>query len=149
MNDDRTRPENVGEAGTSPAARSLLDKLGVRPGSRVGLLGMQDRNFPRELADRGAEVSIGREVAIRRRRQPLDLVFLSIERSEDLDRLATVEPLIERNGAIWAVYPKGRKDLKETDVIAAGVSVGLVDNKVVRFSESLTALRFVIPLARR
>jgi hypothetical protein len=35
------------------------------------------------------------------------------------------------------------------DVIAAGKAADLVDNKVCRFSDTHTALRFVIPLARR
>lgn len=33
--------------------------------------------------------------------------------------------------------------------MAAGKEAGLVDIKVVRFSETHTALKFVIPLARR
>ncbi|MGA8767000.1 MAG: hypothetical protein WB559_08275 [Candidatus Acidiferrales bacterium] len=44
---------------------------------------------------------------------------------------------------------KGQKHIREADVIAAGKSVGLTDNKVCRFSDTHTALRFVIPLARR
>ncbi len=57
--------------------------------------------------------------------------------------------LTQENGATWVVFPKGRKDLREADFIRAGVAAGLVDNKVVRFSDTHTALRFVIPLARR
>ena len=56
---------------------------------------------------------------------------------------------IVSNGAIWVVYPKGRKDIHELDVIAAGKAAGLVDNKVVGFSVTHTSLRFVIPLANR
>jgi hypothetical protein len=77
------------------------------------------------------------------------MIFLRVGPRADLGRLASLEPWIERNGAVWIVYPKGRKDLKETDVIAAGLAAGLVDNKVVRFSDTHTALRFVIPVARR
>jgi hypothetical protein len=44
---------------------------------------------------------------------------------------------------------KGQKHIREVDVIAAGRSAGLTDNKFCRFSETHTALRFVIPLARR
>jgi len=47
------------------------------------------------------------------------------------------------------VYPKGQKHIREIDVINAGKSAGLVDNKVARFSETHTALRLVIPLANR
>jgi hypothetical protein len=39
--------------------------------------------------------------------------------------------------------------LKETDVIAAARDAGLVDIKVVKFSETHSALKLVIPLSRR
>ena len=58
-------------------------------------------------------------------------------------------PYLQRDGAVWVVYPKGRPEISEVDVIRAGVEQGLVDNKVVRFSDTHTALRFVIPKARR
>ena len=125
-----------------PSPKSLIEKLGVKPGGRISLLGVNDAAFLRELERSGADVS-------RRRRASSDLVFLAVEHVDDLARLAGLEPYLVRNGAVWAVFPKGRKDLREVDVIGAGVGAGLVDNKVVRFSETHTALRFVIPLARR
>ncbi len=109
----------------------------------MGLLRFEDDEFVRQLSERGAEVSRGR------RRRGLDLLFVSVESSKELATLGEVEPLITRAGAVWAVYPKGRKDLREVDVIGAGVGFGLVDNKIVRFSDTHSALRFVIPLARR
>ena len=39
--------------------------------------------------------------------------------------------------------------VREMDVITGGRDAGLVDVKVARFSETLTALKFVIPLAER
>jgi hypothetical protein len=50
---------------------------------------------------------------------------------------------------VWAIYPKGRRELSEDTVRAAGRRAGLVDVKVVRFSETLGALKLVIPRARR
>jgi hypothetical protein len=125
------------------AGRPLLAKLGVKEGARAGLIGLGDGDFVRQLEEAGAEVSTGR------RRKNLDQLFLAVEDPAGLDELRRVEALIARNGAVWVVYPKGRKNLRETDVIGAGVAAGLVDNKVVRFSDTHTALRFVIPVARR
>jgi hypothetical protein len=119
-----------------------MEKLGVKPGARVSLLGLDDDGFMSDLVLAGADVS-------RRRRKDSDLLFVRIESRADLGRLETLEPFMARNGASWAVFPKGRKDLREVEVIGAGVDAGLVDNKVVRFSDTHTALRFVIPLARR
>jgi hypothetical protein len=120
-----------------------MDKLGVRPGARISVLGGEDRDFLAELVARGADVSATR------RRKGSDLIFLFATRRQDLRRIAALEGSLKRNGAVWVVYPRGRQDIRETEVIEVGVAAGLVDNKVVRFSDSHTALRFVIPLARR
>jgi hypothetical protein len=123
--------------------RSLVEKLVVTPGARVSVLGMGEEGFLEQLRAAGADLSVGR------RRKRSDLIFLGVASMQDLRRIDALEPSMARDGAVWVVYPKGRKDLRETDVIAAGVAAGLVDNKVVRFSETHTALRFVIPVARR
>ena len=77
------------------------------------------------------------------------MVFLAADEPRDLKRLERVEPYIKRNGAVWVVSPKGKPEIRDVVVIQAGVAAGLVDTKVVRFSDSHTALKFVIPVARR
>jgi hypothetical protein len=124
--------------------RSLLDKLGVKPGQRVAILGIADAGFLEQLAARVGEFSNGRPLA------DLDLIFFDAEKKKDLARLKPLAAAIRKDGAIWVVYPKGQADMiREMDVIAAGKAAGLVDNKVCRFSDTHTALRFVIPLAKR
>ncbi len=56
---------------------------------------------------------------------------------------------MKKNGALWVVYPKGQKHITENDVMAAAKSAGLVDVKVVSFSETHTALKLMIPLSHR
>ena len=53
------------------------------------------------------------------------------------------------NGAIWTLRTKGQRAVTEADTMAAGKAAGLVDVKVVSFSETMTAEKFVIPVARR
>ena len=67
----------------------------------------------------------------------------------DLVRLGPLRDAIVRNGAIWVVWPKGGKELREDDVRAFGAKVGLVDVKVVSFSDSLSGLKMVIPVKER
>jgi hypothetical protein len=124
------------------STKSLMEKLGVARGARVSVLRAGGPSFVAELEALGADVSI-------RARKESNLIFAGAERLEDLSRLRSLEPSIRRDGAIWVVFPKGRKEIKEVDVIHAGIDAGLVDNKVVRFSETHTALRFVVPRARR
>jgi hypothetical protein len=59
------------------------------------------------------------------------------------------------SGSLWTVFPKKPFQAELafpfawSDVQQAGLSAGLVDNKIAAFSPRLTSIRFVIPLARR
>lgn len=123
--------------------RSLLDKLGVKPGQQISVLGVRDAAFLKDLAARVPAFTDEKHPRI------ADLVFLAAEDLESLAHLEKLAKTIGKHTAIWVVYPKGQKHIRETDVISAGKSAGLTDNKVCSFSSTHTALRFVIPLARR
>jgi hypothetical protein len=47
------------------------------------------------------------------------------------------------------IRPKGRPEISERSVMAAGKAAGLVDVKVVAFSSTHTAEKFMIPVANR
>jgi hypothetical protein len=106
------------------------------------VLGLRDDAFLGDLRARGADVSM-------RRRRESDLMFLAVDDAAGLGAIGALEPYLRRDGAVWVVYPKGRPEIQEVEVIRTGVAQGLVDNKVVRFSDTHTGLRFVIPRARR
>lgn len=121
---------------------SRIDKLGVKSGHRVALLGLDDPAFARELEARGATVAT---------RIPggADLIFLAAARRDTLAKLRLLPKRLKADGAIWVVRPRGSAAITERDVMQAGKAAGLVDVKVVRFSDTHTAEKFVIPLARR
>jgi len=123
--------------------RSRLDKLGVKPGMRVAVLGVEERDFVPELKQRTADIATGRP------RKDTDLVFFAVESVATLPRLATLQRSIRREGAIWALWPKGQKHITEDMIRGAAIEHGLVDIKVVAFSERLSGLKLVIPVARR
>ena len=66
-----------------------------------------------------------------------------------MPRVKKVVPSLASNGALWIVYPKGRKEITELQVLNAGRATGLVDIKVVSYSATHTALKFVLPKAKR
>jgi hypothetical protein len=122
----------------------LLDKLGVKPGSRVAILGVEDPSFRTLLAERTMDVTEGRPLP------DTDLIFLAADSIDELLQIGKLQRSLRPNGAIWVVSRKGRAaTLRDVDVIDAAKAVGLVDNKVASFSDTHTALRLVIPLARR
>ena len=124
--------------------RGLMDKLGVKAGASVAVLGVSDEGF---LQDLRAKTGAVEDTAATREH---DFVFYPVDRMEDLARLPALIPTLKRNGAVWVVSPKGKGALvKDSDVMAAARDAGLVDTKVVSFSDTLTALKLVIPVAKR
>ena len=123
--------------------RSRLDKLGVKPGMRIAVLGVGEDDFVPELKQRTADIVTSRP------RQDTEMMFLGVERGAALRRLATLQRALRRDGAIWALWPKGQKHITENMIREAALEHGLVDIKVVAFSERLSGLKLVIPVARR
>jgi hypothetical protein len=126
-----------------PSTRPLIDKLGVKPGARVAVLALDDPGFLDLLATRTRDVFLGR------RRTDLDQLFVRFDRREDLPRLGGHKRFIAKDGAIWALWPKGSKAINENDVRDAALDVGLVDVKVVSFSQELSALKLIYRLKDR
>jgi hypothetical protein len=122
--------------------KSLIDKLGVKPDSRVSVLGVKDETFLTDLAARVPAVS-------RRKLKESDLIFLAADSRDALEQIGPLQDFLKANGGIWVVYPKGRKEIGENDVRAAGKAAGLVDVKVAGFSDTHSALKLVIPVRRR
>jgi hypothetical protein len=119
---------------------SLLDKLGVADGTRIAVLDVEDEAFRAELAGRAVTMV---------KKGPADVVVWSIDEAADLARLPSLIGWIEPAGALWAVWPKGRKELNENHVREAALDAGLVDVKVARFSATHSALKLVVPKAKR
>jgi hypothetical protein len=122
---------------------ALMDKLGVRAGLSVAVVGVDAKEFVAELAKAAPDARRGEPP------QPVDLLFLGVRGRDELARVGEMVRHVKPDGGLWAVYPKGRRDLREADVLAAGREAGLKDVKVARVSTTLTALRFVRPADSR
>ena len=78
-----------------------------------------------------------------------DLIFFGATKVAGLERVRKLAPSLTSAGALWIVYPKGKEEIKELQVFDAGKQAGLVDVKVVSFSPTHTALKFVRPKNKR
>lgn len=115
--------------------KSRMDKIGVKPGMRVAVMGVADPTLSAELAERGA-VPVTSLTG-------LDLLFYAADDAGALTRVDALVPMLAENGALWIVSRKGKAaTVKDVEVMAAAKAHGLVDNKVVAFSPTLTSLRF-------
>jgi hypothetical protein len=123
--------------------KGLVEKLGVDADKKILVLGKLDGGLVKELEGTGAKV------AKSARGKDFDIVFVVAGKKPDLEQITKARVLMKADGAIWIVYPKGREDLTERDVLTGGRTRELTDNKQVKVDEALTAVRFVIPVALR
>jgi hypothetical protein len=116
--------------------KGRMEKIGVKPGMRAAVLGVADAALASDLAAAGGVVV--RELA------DLDLLFYAADNASELARIGDLVPALADRGALWVCSRKGKAaTVKDVEVMAAAKRFGLVDNKVVGFSDTLTALRFV------
>lgn len=126
-----------------PSTRPLLDKLGVKHGHRIALIGRFDTDFVEQLRARGASVS-------RRIVRDPDQIYLAANSNKDLMKIAPLRKSLRKDGSFWVVRPKGPKTtVTEAGTRQAGLEAGLVDVKVVAFSPTHSAAKFVYRLADR
>lgn len=133
--------EKWAKAITNP--KSLMDKLGVKPGLEVAIVGRFETSFRTEVMD-----ALGVKPGVK----PIpgrDLVFFLLTHENDPAQLKELKTAIEPDGAIWAVYPRGRKDLSEDTIRSAARGMGLVDVKIVRISDTHGSIKLMIPKAQR
>jgi Protein of unknown function (DUF3052) len=122
--------------------KSLLDKMGITAGSRVVLIAVKDAEFTAELAARDVTVSA-------RAGKAETMIVLGITAAADLAKVKSVAASLAPTGALWVVHPKGTAGVKDTDIFAAAKTAGLTYTKVVKFSETHSAERLVIPKSAR
>ena len=111
---------------------------------RIALVGMDDETLVEDIGAKGAVLETSA------RSKGLDMIFFAANAPRDLARLAAIAGRLEPAGAIWLIRAKGRgAPISERESMAAGKQAGLVDVKVVSYSDTHSAEKYVIPVARR
>lgn len=129
----------------------LATRLGIKPGSKVALLGA-----PAALAAVLEQACPAAEFFDTLGDAPYELIFFWPTQLAGLaDTFADLERQIVAAGAIWAVIPKQRVarvrgiTFSWEELQAAGLHTDLVDNKIASISDEEYATRFVIRKERR
>jgi hypothetical protein len=123
--------------------KTRIEKIGLKPGAKISLMGDFDAEFLAELKPLAGSVSKDKVAT------DFDAIVLAADSLKELSSVAKIAKSMKGATALWIVYPKGQKSITETDVIAVGRKTGLKDVKVVGFSATRTALKFVLPLDKR
>ena len=128
--------------------RSVVDKLGIRPGYAVAF-----EAAPVEVAAELREDALeraGREAAAAD--EPADVVLVGADSSTDVHEvLIAWRKRIDAAGGIWLLTPKRGQPgyVDQRELIEAGPGAGLVDNKICSVDDKTSAMRFVIRRADR
>lgn len=131
----------------SYAHRDVLDKLGVKDAMRILLAGDVPEPLRSRLSDRS-----GVELLEKTDDEPVHLVlFAPADVSRVKTDLAELRSRIAPDGAIWVLTPKRGQPgyVRQEALIPQGKAVGLVDNKICSVDETMSGMRFVIPVAWR
>jgi hypothetical protein len=125
----------------------LAQKLGIKPGTRLLLVGAPTGFVPEPLPD---------EVTVHRRRGAgqYELAMLFCPDAHRLhDGFGRLVDALTTAGALWVCWPKKASgvvtDLNENDVRDHGLACGLVDVKVAAIDATWSGLKFVRRLADR
>jgi len=132
--------------------KSRIEKLGLKAGARVVVIGFGngDREFIAEIEE---STKMASQVSQASFELETEWIFLKAEAPKQLAKLAMIAKKMRGAAGLWVIYPKGHpkgtREITEDDVLSAGRGAGLKDVKVVGFSATHTALKFVIPVTQR
>ncbi|HYC03457.1 MAG TPA: hypothetical protein VED40_09205 [Azospirillaceae bacterium] len=126
--------------------RTLVDKLGFRPGQRIELLGAApDPVLLEELSRAGLAAAPAAAPS-----PGVDWAVLTAASPGELDAVPGIAAALAPAGGLWIVHPKGKgSPVPQERVFEAGRGAGLVDTKICAVSAASTALKFVRPKASR
>jgi hypothetical protein len=123
--------------------KTRAQKLGVKAGTTVRLAGEFEADFLKELkVSEAVVIEVGGF-------GPAEITFLAAVTKKNLAAIGKLAKKMKNAQALWVVYPKGKKELTEIEVINSARKTGLKDLKVVGFSATHTALKFVLPIEKR
>ena len=126
----------------------LAKKLGIKEGSRIGLVNAPDgfEDYLGELPDKAHFVS--------RLTNSLDIILLFVLTERALARdFNKLSKKLTSNGMIWIAWPKKSSgvatDLSFENVQRIGLDAGLVDVKICAIDDTWSGLKFVYRLKDR
>lgn len=122
--------------------RSLVEKLGIKPGANIIILHAPDE-YDTTLGELPADVNVASALG-----SQLDFIqFFTKEREELAANFPALKQALMHDGQLWISWPKKSAkvptDLDENIIRDIGLQNGLVDVKVIAVDEVWSGLKFV------
>jgi hypothetical protein len=128
--------------------RSLVDKLGIKPGNRV-YLGNMPEDYLSLLGPLPAGAKLMKSLAT-----PCEFIQFFVKEKAKLEAsFPKLKKALTPDGTLWISWPKGASkvptDLNENIARDIGLRIGLVDVKVCAVDDVWSGLKFVFRLKDR
>src|SRR5712691_1073603 len=133
--------------------RSLIDKLGVREGLRIGLVDAP-RNYASTLGRLPKNVAVTKLDPAAGAASELDFIQVFAKARPELEtKFPLLKSRLSPRGMLWVSWPKGaskvKTDLNENIVRESALQNGLVDVKVCAVDDVWSGLKLVYRLKDR
>ncbi|MEL6108983.1 MAG: hypothetical protein AAFU85_23490 [Planctomycetota bacterium] len=109
-------------------------KLGLKAGTRYWISGDFESTFSEELSGHGLEKA--------RSAKSCDIAFVLMHLQAELKAFDKIVKAAESGTHLWAVYPKGKDGVGQSEVIARAREHGMGPGKGIAFDETYSAMRF-------
>jgi hypothetical protein len=116
--------------------QTLADRLGVREGTVVRILNLEDADLVSSLETKKTRF-VGHSG------DPCELVMLGVERASELRQIEDLLEALPPEGAVWVVLPKTGRMVTKANVVAAVKEAGLHHAEAIDYSETQTAFKIV------
>lgn len=118
--------------------QTQAEKLGVREGDTVRIIGHEDPELLASIADKGAS-------AVHSSTATCDVMVLGVERPTDLHAVRHLFDRIRPSGSLWVLLPKSVRTVTKANVVVAARESSLELSKALDYSESFSAFRMNRP----
>ncbi|MEM7783023.1 MAG: hypothetical protein AAF623_06700, partial [Planctomycetota bacterium] len=113
---------------------TLATKLGLKKDQAFTIRGSFDNSFQKQLLAHGLVKG--------KTAKTCDICFILLESASNLSRFDKLAQSVSTGTHIWAVFPKGAKQITRSQVIAAGKLNGMGPGKGISFDAVHSAMRF-------
>jgi hypothetical protein len=129
---------------TDYSHRTTVQKLGLKPDSRVEVSGDVGAGLRRDVKD-----AVGRGLV---RAGDLDAAIVMVDSLEEAERtLDTYRGRIRDTGCLWLLTRKRGHDcyVNQMHLVPGAKKRGMIDNKTCSIDDERSGIRFVVPRALR
>lgn len=125
------------DGGTPLSNPPVVEKLGLRPGLRVALIGVNDPGLGSLRSANAGRISAMMPL------EPVDVIVYQVESPFGLRRIGELAGMVKRGGVLWVLWPTTGRQIAGSHVERAGNAAGLKCTWTTTVSGRLSGMKFI------